>query len=155
MDSIVDDYLVAYDEEKALESELKAAKQRRQAVKEALIRRYEELGTDVASDGERSVKFSVRSKQQVTDFNALQAHVESLNEPISTYMEMGFKKEALSDLVTKAQAQALLSGGSVSNFLPPGLGIFTMEVLTVRKSPKRTMDVTQAKDILDNTLGGE
>lgn len=129
----------AYREYKAIDSEMKLAKARRDYARTRMETELESSGrTDDGSAGIK-VKLTKKLAPKITDHDALLAHVYELPEPASTYLEERFirpnQKAGISDpleiLINKAVEVSLATGKTLAECMPPGLTVFPYSRLTV------------------------
>jgi hypothetical protein len=150
---ILDEYLEAYRKQKSIEAELAAVKQETNALKEQIVAHFTVNNFDTIKRGDSSINVSWRSFGKVTDYQMLLGWVDNQGEPRSEYLEEVFIKgspknpKGIFGMVHDAQIEALKTGSTVQECLPPGLEISTVPVVTVRtyngsskERPKSALD---------------
>jgi len=154
----IQEYLEAYDTQKQIEADLAAAKQITNEAKGVLMSLLESMGINKIGRGDRTISLSKRSFGKVVDFDLLVNWISEQDVPRSEYIQEVIIKGSTRDprgihaMVEDAQKEALDTGRSISECLPPGLELAVVPVVTVRRSSVRSRKASGAKGKLEDIL---
>jgi len=153
LNDVIQNYLDVYDEEKALEAQLKGIKERKEVAKQTLINTLTSNGLDSAAVGDRSVTLTSIAYSKVVDYDALMDWVYDQGEPISEYTDTVFKKKVLNDIVREKLKEAIETETNVQSILPQGLDVGIQQRVTVRARSGKT--ASSKLDKLKSVLGND
>lgn len=127
------EYLELYEEVRELEDQLKKQKQILDMKKAEIIAMLDSLSTtNIDLDGAKIIR-SQRIFSKVTDFKALSDYIENeLNEPLSEYGSFKFDSDKLRPLIDEAKLESIEKHIPLTDAMPKGLEMSSVDILTVR-----------------------